>query len=341
MTVSHRTGSFRELAKRIELAQTFVLTAHINPDGDAIGSEIALFHYLKGLNKSVHILNISATPSSFDFLQGSAAVQKYISEQHGFYVDSCDLLICLDIGDFSRCGEIGKRALKAGRSIISIDHHPSMGETHYTQEIVDTGSCSTGSILFRFMEESSPDRLNRNIAEALYLAIVTDTGNFRYNNSSAETHRIAAALLSYDIDPSFIYTQAYESYSLPRMQLLGEVLQSLQIDCEGRLAWANISLEMMQRHGARQDDTDGFSDMIRSIRGVEVAMMIKERDDGSTRLNWRSKGQIEMAAVARRFGGGGHPFACGATPDFPFRDAPARVLPAVREHLAKYKVEKG
>ncbi len=337
MTEQNFESACRELQTRVDMASIILLTTHMSPDGDALGSELALYRYLRGLGKQAHILNISDTPDVYRFMDPDSSIQRWTPETHSFLIQSADLLICLDIGDIKRSGDIADQVSRRSLATINIDHHPDNSDFPFIQSIVDTGACSTGAILYRFMKTVAPAALTRDIAEALYIAIMTDTGNFRYTNTSPETHRIAAELLAFGIDPADMYQLVYEQYSLPRMKLLGRVLQSLNFVSGGKLVWFGISQSMMAASGADQEDTDGFSDMMRSLKGVEVAMMLKERDDGSTRVNFRSKGKIEMQSLARKLGGGGHPFACGATLDLSYDDALGKIPDMACQHVEKFQ----
>ena len=330
MTNKSYISEYRELQTRIDMSQHIVITTHIGPDGDALGSELAFYYYLKSLNKHVNILNHSALSDTYTFMDPQNIIQKFDKDQHQYMLEMADILICVDIGDIKRIGDLEEPVRKLGLSVINIDHHPAASDFQFTQEIIDTEACSTGTIIFHFLEAVAEKSLTQDIAKVLYIALMTDTGNFKYNNTKSETHRIAASLLKFDINPATMYQRIYEQFSIGRMALLGHVLQYLHYSCDGHFVWFAISQADVSNAGAIQDDTDGFSDLMRSIHGVEVSMMLKERDDGTTRINFRSKGRIEMLDAAKKLKGGGHKFACGASSDMKFTKA-VKEIPAMIE----------
>lgn len=322
MSENNLISNFRELQTRLDLARHIVITAHISPDGDALGSELSMYYLLKAMGKQVHILNTSETADIFAFLDPEKIIKKFDKDQHLFLLESADILLCVDIGDIARIGDkLEEQVKQLNMSVINIDHHPAKPGFNYTQEIVETTACSTGTIIFQFIENMHPKLLNKKIAEAIYVAIMSDTGNFRYGNTVSETHRIAAELLKYDIDPALMHQRIYEQFTPERMTLMGSILQNLHYCCDHKFVWFSISKKDMKKANASSDDTDGFSDMMRSIQGVEVAMMLKETDEGTTRVNFRSKGNIEMLTAARQLKGGGHAFACGATSELSLEKA--------------------
>ncbi|MCD6233415.1 MAG: bifunctional oligoribonuclease/PAP phosphatase NrnA [Candidatus Marinimicrobia bacterium] len=308
----NKVSQWREFVQRLGYVQSVVLTTHLNPDGDAIGSELAMANHLRQLGKKVSILNPSPMPDSIRFLDESNEIKTFVKRVHEGEIQAADLLIFLDIGDFDRAGYVGQAARSVSKNVISIDHHPQASHDKYLLYIEDTKASSTGYMIYEYLKAFYPSHLNAPMATALYAAVMTDTGNFRFSNTRAEDHHMAGDLIPYGIDPYKMYCRIYEHFSLARMQLLGHVLQNLRFESEGRLVWFVITREMMEKYGTKYDDLEGFSDFMRSIAGVEVSMMFKEMEDGTCRVNLRSKSRVMIHKVAQHFGGGGHPFAAGA-----------------------------
>ncbi|BFN37958.1 bifunctional oligoribonuclease/PAP phosphatase NrnA [Fidelibacter multiformis] len=305
-------SKWREFNQRLKYVQSVVLTTHLNPDGDAIGSELAMAYHLRQLGKSVTIFNPSSMPESLRFLDENHEITTFVKTIHTGEVNRADLVIFLDVGDFDRAGYVGQAAREAGKAVISIDHHPQISHEKYLLAIEDTHASSTGYMIYDYLKVFYPTHLNSPMATALYVAVMTDTGNFKFSNTRAEDHHMAGDLIAYGIDPYKMYCRIYEQFSPARMRLLGHVLQDLRFESDGRLVWFVIYQKMMEKYGATYDDLDGFSDFMRSIAGVEVSVMFKEMEDGTCRVNLRSKGRVVIHKVAQHFGGGGHPFAAGA-----------------------------
>lgn len=306
---------WKELKQRIQFANSFVITTHQNPDADGLGSELALYHLLKKLNKEVFIFNISPMPDNLKFMDPENLCKRYIPSEHRDIISKCDLLIILDAGSFDRTGQLGKDALEAKLSMIVIDHHPAENNPDYLQEIVNEKDCSTGRMIYQFINSCYPEYLDKFMATSLYTAIAGDTGNFRFGNTTQYSHATAADLLKYDIDVYRIYIDLFGNMSHSGIKIFSAVMQKLHFSEDGRIVWFMITRKMLDKTGAGDMDTEGITDFIRMIDGVEVAIMFKERPDGSTRINFRSKGKVATNHIARKYGGGGHAHASGIISD--------------------------
>jgi len=303
-----------ELAQKIHSLllthQRFVLTTHFNPDGDGLGSEIAFFYYLRDLGKDVWILNQSPVPPPYRFLDPEGLIQTYDRPLHRQLVKEANVCLILDISDWPRLKQLGEDIRQADLVKICIDHHPVGGAFADIDLIVPEAS-STGEIvydLFRILGVP----IDGPIADALYTAILTDTGSFRFANTTPKAHRIAAALLEKGVNHQRIYQLVYEAESPEKMWLLGQVLSNLHFECEGKLVWFVITQDMLHRAGLQIHELEGFADFPRRIQGVEVSLLLLELEDGRVKLSLRSRGNIAINQVASRFGGGGHPYASGA-----------------------------
>lgn len=324
---------WKELEQRINYASSFVLTTHQNPDADGIGSELALYYLLKKRGKEVQILNISPTPDSLKFIDPEGLTRRYVPSQHQTILSHSDMMIVLDAGAFRRIGQLGIDALAAKIPIIAIDHHPKENNPIYLQEIVNTKDCSVGKLIYEFIQACCPDSMDRTIATALYTAIAGDTGNFRFGNTTSNSHRVAANLMKYDIDAYAIYCQLYGNMSFSGLRLFSTILQNIHFSDDNRIVWFVITRQMLQDNGAGDTDTEGITDFLRMISGVEVSIMFKERLDGSTRINFRSKGAVSTNEIAKQFGGGGHKHASGIVSERPLKELYPEVIDAMTKHV--------
>lgn len=301
-----------ELAKLNELIsahQKFVLTTHINPDGDAIGSEIAMTEYLRGSGKQAMIINNSATPTNYKFLDRYQEIIVY-DEQHRHLITEADAFIIVDISDWERLRTIGQLIKNMSAPKICIDHH-HINYRFADLDIIHEEASSTGEIVYDFLVAVNFP-INRIIAEALYTCLLSDTGSFRFSNTTAKTHRVASHLLELGVNVREIHHLVYEQNSRSKMALLGEALRNLHYECDGRLAWFVLSQQMFQSCQASHWDTEGFPEIPRTIEGVDVSLMFTELDKDKVKISLRSKGKVVIHQIAEKFGGGGHHYAAGA-----------------------------
>ena len=303
--------SLNKLNELIQKAGSILLTSHINPDGDGLGSELGLYHHLKEIGKDCKIINTSSFPALYNFLDQDSVTLTY-SIDHNQWIKEVDLIIILDIGDINRVGPM--RELFSRDSIsICIDHHPVRSSEDYTYICTDTNEPSTGSIIYKYLVQArATTRLPQKIAIPLYVALITDTGSFRYSNTNYEAHEMAANLIKSGVKPHEIHTRVYESRPISQVRLLGMIIENLQFELNRRFVWFIITSEMMKLSGISPAEIDGFTDFARTINNVEVACMILELPDQKVRINFRSKGKYSVNDVAAKFHGGGHPFAAGA-----------------------------
>lgn len=301
-----------ELAKLNELIsahQKFVLTTHINPDGDAIGSEIAMTEYLRGSGKQAMIINNSATPTNYKFLDRYQEIIVY-DEHHRHLITEADAFIIVDISDWERLRTIGQLIKNMSAPKICIDHH-HINYRFADLDIIHEEASSTGEIVYDFLVAVNFP-INKIIAEALYTCLLSDTGSFRFSNTTAKTHRVASHLLELGVNVREIHHLVYEQNSRSKMALLGEALRNLHYECDGRLAWFVLSQQMFQSCQASHWDTEGFPEIPRTIEGVDVSLMFTELDKDKVKISLRSKGKVVIHQIAEKFGGGGHHYAAGA-----------------------------
>jgi len=225
-------------------------------------------------------------------------------------VKNFDLAIILDIGDFKRLGELANELLNTENKIISIDHHPHKEEHYFDEFIHDTSVSSTGYLIYEFL--NFKNELDIESGNGLYLAIMTDTGSFSYSNTDSKTHSMASHLIELGVDTNDIHKKVYQSVPYEKLKLMGEILQNINFNLNGKLAWFIIDQDILKSSNSNIEHLGGFTDTVRSIKGVEVAIMLHEYSKFKTRINFRSKGNVKIHKLAQRFGGGGHPFASGA-----------------------------
>jgi len=311
--------------------QKFVLTTHINPDGDAIGSEIAMAEYLKHLGKEVYIINISSTPNNYQFLDSNEEIIVFDENRHQQLVASADLYIIVDISDWDRLRSIGKIIKNVPAPKICFDHH-HINYKFVDLDIICEEVSSTGELIYEFLTKINHP-IQGIIARALYTCILTDTGSFRFSNTTAKTHEIASKLLDVGVDAREIYNLVYEQNSRCKMALMGEALRNINYECGGRLAWFVLTQEMFESCNASHWDTEGFPEIPRTINGVEVSLMFTELDDDKVKVSLRSKGQIVINHIAEKFGGGGHYYAAGALVNSNLKETIPIVLSEIKNLL--------
>ncbi len=277
---------------------SFLITSHVRLDGDALGSELALYHLLTGMGKKVLVYNEDKTPVNYRFLPGSEVIVHALES-----VTQFDAVFILDCSEMNRVGDAASR-IAAIKQIIAIDHHLS-GKEDYGISLVDPGASSAGELLFRLMEEMEAP-MTREIAVNLYTAILTDSGSFRYSNTGADTFRIAGKLVNMGADPYGIAEKVYESNPKEKIKLLMKVLGTLEFFWDGKISTLWVSRDMLRDVGAPAEYTENFVDFARSVEGVEVAAFLTEMGENVYKASLRSKGRINVAQVAGKFGGGGH-----------------------------------
>jgi bifunctional oligoribonuclease and PAP phosphatase NrnA len=290
--------------------QSFVLSTHVNPDGDGLGSEIALAEWLIDRGKTVHIINHSTTPDFYRFLDPRQQIRVFDERSDTDILARTEVVVVLDTNSPDRLRSVGPLVQQSRAVKVCIDHHldPSPFADHY---VIDDAATSTGEILYTILTGLDDKPLSSAVASALYCAIMTDTGSFHYPRVDPETFRICAQLIEWGADPVRIYHDVYEQWSPGRMELLGSALASLGTLVEGKLAHMTISQENLRTTGTSEEDTDNFTVYPMSIKGVVAGIFLLELGNG-VKISFRSKGDIPINELAKLFGGNGHKNAAGA-----------------------------
>jgi phosphoesterase RecJ-like protein len=324
-----RARAAEEIAAVLTAGRRVVLTTHVNADGDGVGSEIGLWHLLTGRGLHTAIANPTGIPERFDFLvpDGADASDRAVRE-----IEHADLIVVLDIGDLSRLGDLG-HAVQARRvPTVCIDHHISPGSLPPGPRLIAPEATATAELVFD-LASALAWPLPVESARALYVGLLTDTGGFRFSNTSARALRVAAALLERGVDPEGIYEAVYASAPEGRVRLTAEVLQTLVVEPDVGLAWVTVPPDALARHDATPDDLDGIVEFPRSIAGVRLALLFRQIANGRIKVSFRSMGAVNVAELAQEFGGGGHRKAAGASFQGTMGDVEAKVLAAARDYL--------
>lgn len=327
-----RLAQARQFVSHLQPGQRICITTHVNPDGDGLGSEVGLVHLLRERGIQAVVTNPSPTPERYHFLfrdlPGVDRTHEAVKE-----LRRADLILVLDISDVGRLGMLSQTVLERGVPVACVDHHVSQGHLPDGPRFVDPEASATGELIYQ-LAHANAWALTPLAARALYVAILTDTGGFRFSNTRPETLRTAAALLEVGLDPEQIYLDVYANAPEGRARLLAETLQTMVVEAEAGLAWVTVPPGALERLGATADDLDGIVEVPRSISGVRMALLFREIAAGRVKVSLRSVGTVDVAAFAKPFGGGGHTKASGLSMEGSLAQVQTRVLGAAREYLS-------
>jgi len=290
----------------------FFLTTHLGPDGDAIGSQLALGGFLGKFGKTASMINSDEMDYNLDWMPGADQIEVFDNSlpQHEALAES-DVAFVLDTNDEERIGKVGSLVRDADATTVLIDHHLDP-ERWFDVSFVRDSAAATGELVYEIIDELDPGLIDEEIATALYTAIMTDTGSFRYSSVTPELHRVVADILERgDIEPAPIHETIYDRKSMPGLRLLGRMLNRIRLRYNGQLGYSVVTQRMVDDTGASWNDKQGFVNYVLSIEGVKTALLFSETDDGS-KISFRSEADVRVDEWARHFGGGGHRNAAGA-----------------------------
>ncbi len=317
----------KEILKKIKKYNSFLLSTHINPEGDAIGSQFAMMEFLKSLGKKVLVINDEAVPANLNFLPEQAKVEVFSDKCRNYKADAAIILDCPSLERVGRVKELAEKLY-----IINIDHHISntkFGDINW----VDDKASAAGELVYELFKKSRV-KLNKNSALNLYVAIMTDTGSFSYSNTRSKTHKIIADLLEYEINPSKIYESIYETKSFNEMLLLGETLINLKQTQDGRIIWITVKSSMLKKHNLTAENTDDFIDFVRTVKTAQVVAFLREINSGkSVKVSLRSKSGVDVNKIARHFGGGGHYLASGCVIERKLPEAEKLLIGRIKKEI--------
>ncbi len=298
-----------------------MVAMHQNPDGDALGSAIALTLGLRQAGKDVHLVCPQPTPEVYDFLEPQTLIEPVPGE-------SPDLAVLVDCDRPERTGQLRDAVLAARRSLV-LDHHPPTSEFG-TVRVTDEDCAATAEVVYHLLRHRGMP-VSHGMAEALLTALVTDTGGFRYPNTRPETLEVAAELMRVGPSTASIAEKVYDTRSLAGLKLMSRALDSIQLSPNGHVAWARLSLGDYEVTGAKPEDTEGFVNMVHGLKGVDVAVILREEAPGSVRVSFRSRGGAPVGRAAEALGGGGHELAAACVLQGTLDEAEQRVLEELKK----------
>ena len=320
--------SYDTLLELLDRHQNFALSTHINPDGDAIGSELSLYLFLTQLGKSVRIFNTDTVPGNYRFLPSWDTIE----EAHLIGTYRPEVLIVLDASTLERIGKTLAETLRPTYTLVNIDHHAT-AKAFGDINLIEPSASSTSEIVYTLIKyHQSP--ISKACALCLYTGLMFDTGCFRYSNATAETHRIAAELIEIgEFAPDEVYRHVYEHIPVSKIRLLSEILRTLQVTDDGKIASVYATQAMFLKTGTAPEAVEGVVNQIQAIAGVEVALCVCELRDGSTKVSLRSQGQVDVSELASEFEGGGHSRAAGCRVVMPYLSAITALVHSAQRYI--------
>lgn len=321
--------NLKKVAAAIRKHNSFLITVHTSPEGDALGSELAFYHLLKKLGKKAIIINEDPLPVEYDFLPEKENIQAYKANLKDI---DFDCLVVLDCSDLNRTGEVYKLN-NDNKPVINIDHHIS-NINFGTLNLVEAKASSASEIVYGLYKEMQVP-FDQDSAFLLYVGIMTDTGSFRYSNTTSYTHRASAELVRFGFDIRKTYSNIYENIPFADAQLLVKVLSRAHLAANGKIAWVELPAKLLRHKKLSFDLSDHILSFIRSIKDTQVVALFRENlgTKNEIRFNLRSSGIVDVNKVAQAFGGGGHKSAAGCTISGKLKDVRRKVIAKIRQNL--------
>jgi phosphoesterase RecJ-like protein len=307
------------------------LSTHINADGDGCGSETALARLLGQMGIRSKIVNPTPWPEMYKFLLGDDV--RDASDTGAKGLKDADVLIVLDISDVKRLGVLAEAVRKLTIPKLVIDHHLPSDEPPSKMMVADTAACATGELIYDFATVMGL-KVTPDIARALYVALLTDTGGFRFSNTSARCLSIAGQLIASGVEPEEMYGRLYASMPVGRLHLLRDALATLEVDPEYGISWISVAAGAAEQYGLRSEDLEGIAEHPRSIGGTRLAVFFRDLGHDKVKVSFRSTGDVDVNKFAKQFGGGGHARAAGALIDGSLETVRRKVIVAAREFLS-------
>jgi phosphoesterase RecJ-like protein len=316
-----------KVIEAIRKHKKFLITAHVNPEGDSIGSQLAMKELLEKLGKTAFILNNDPVPDYYKFLPQTASISSRLDKAPYF-----DAVVVLDCPTLKRTGRVNG-LITDDKTIINIDHHIS-NEKFGDARWVNPKASSAGEMVYTLFKHFKI-KPSKESALAMYIAIITDTGSFNYDNTTSDTHAITGELMSYGIKPASVSEDVHERRSITDIMFLGLVLSTIRVNKTGEVAYLEITKKMLKTTGADLAKSEGFVNYARSINGVKVAVIFKEdfKKPGIINVSFRSKGDVDVNKIASAFGGGGHVKASGCVVAGTLPEVKKKVLGKIEEEL--------
>ncbi len=317
--------SIPAIIKTLKQARSIILTTHVNPDGDGLGSEAAMVYVLKRLKKKVTVINTSETPRQYQFLNDGKMYQTYDSAKHDKLIQKADVILVVDISVSKRLDRMQQAVLDSHAVKICIDHHlDNDGFTDHTW--ADEKAPATCEMIYHLITKYFKIKIDPKIARALYTGLITDTGNFRFNSTRPETLMIGAELLKMRIKPNDIYANVFEQGSLNTIKLLGILLERMKGECDSVFHWTYLTMEDFRQTQTQSSDTEGYVDYTLKLEHSRMGVFFYETPEGFTKVSLRAKGTVNVQAFAKRYGGGGHFSASGILIKEPFMPTMKKIV---------------
>lgn len=335
-TPEHRRRDARRAADALRAARRVILTTHVNADGDGTGSQVAVASWLRANGAEAWILNPTPFPDMFRFMLPEDWTVPVGSRRAEDLADSADLAVILDTGEVPRIGRA--KPLIDHLPAVVVDHHPPGSKPIGGISFRDPTASATGELVYDLLSQTDGPWTDASLL-GMYVAILTDTGGFRFSNSTAEAHEVVAALIRRGLDTEAAYNQVYGAAPIRRFQLLHAALETLEADAG--VAWMTVPPDAFQALNAGPADLEGLVDYPRGVEETEVALLFRRTSSGGTKISLRSNGPVDVNRLARQFGGGGHVKAAGASLEEPLTDVIPRVVDAARAAVAEYRSQGG
>jgi len=325
-----RRESIERLAQELRAGRSVAISTHINADGDGCGSETALSRLLGQMGIRSKIVNPTPWPEMYKFLLGDDV--RDASDTGAKGLKDVDVLVVLDISDVKRLGVLAEAVRRLTIPKLVIDHHLPSDEPPSTLIVTDTTACATGELIFDFATVMDL-KITPDIARALYIALLTDTGGFRFSNTTARCLSIAGQLIASGVEPEEMYGRLYASMPVGRLHLLRDALATLEVDPEYGISWISVAAGAAEQYGLRSEDLEGIAEHPRSVGGTRLAVFFRDLGHDKVKVSFRSTGDVDVNKFAKQFAGGGHARAAGALIEGDLEVVRRKVIAAAREFL--------
>ena len=322
---------WQEIVDIINEGKKFIITTHLFSEGDAIGSELALKRFLCGLNKDAVIVNNEALPAVYRCFDTDRDVKFLRNKDVNINLNDFDAIFIVDVADWSQLGDFADMIKASSITKICIDHHAS-NPGYADINVIDKDASSAGELIFDLITNMN-GKITLEVATPLYLSIATDTGWFKFSNTSAKALKACSDLIQIGVKSEIIYEQLFQTKQMSYLKLLTLALGILRQECEGKVVWTKLTKDMIKSSGVPFVDTDVIIDLIRAVKEVEVVIIFREIGNRKTKISLRSKHTVDVAKLASDFGGGGHVRAAGASIPEPIDTAIGNVISGVREYF--------
>ena len=326
-------AEFNDLARCLQDAERVVLTTHITPDGDGLGSALALMRQLRRMGKTAIVVNCSTTPHDLRWLYTKADFRVFNGQREQDLLTAADVIVATDIGGSSRLGTMRDPVAAASATKVVIDHHVYENDI-FDIALIDPKASSSAEITFHVLEHLNAD-LDEELATPLYVGLTSDTGNFSYSATSPKCHQMAARLLEAGVEPQVVWRNMACQIPMSKMKCLGLLLARLNPEQNGKLVWTSVDREFLSRNETQARDAFEVVNYMLRVKDVEAGVFFMEVHKKATKVSLRSAGTLDVCTLAQQFGGGGHRFAAGCTVPLGLREAEGKVLGMLRKAMAE------